>query len=59
MQLLHNLIAAAPYKIRTMLTENGIQFTCRKTDQYAFSHIFNSVCLENGTEHRLIRSNNS
>ena len=56
-QFLRNLIAAVPYKIHTILTDNGIQFTHRKTDRHAFLHIFDRVCLENGTEHRLTQPN--
>ena len=56
-QFLRNLIAAVPYKIHTILTDNSIQFTHRKTDRYAFLHIFDRVCLENGTEHRLTQPN--
>ncbi len=56
-RFLRNLIAAVPYKIHTILTDNGIQFTHRKTDRYAFLHIFDRVCLENGTEHRLTQPN--
>lgn len=56
-QFLRNLIAAVPYKIHTILTDNGIQFTTRKTDRHAFPHIFARVCLENNTEHRLTKPN--
>jgi hypothetical protein len=42
-QFLRNLIAAVPYKLHTMLTDNGIQITNRKRDQYAFCHIFDRV----------------
>ena len=38
-QFLRNLIAAVPYKIHTILTDNGIQFTNRKQDTSAFEHI--------------------
>jgi hypothetical protein len=31
-QFLRNLIKALPYKIHTILTDNGIQFTNRKPD---------------------------
>jgi len=54
-QFLRNLIAVVPYKIHTILTDNGIQFTNRKTDKYACLHSFDRVCLENGTEHRLTK----
>ena len=49
--------SAVPYKIHTILTDNGIQFTNRKADRWAFSHIFDRVCLENGIEHRLTKVN--
>lgn len=52
-QFLRNLIQAVPYKIHTILTDNGIQFTNRKTDKYAFEHIFDRICTENNIEHRL------
>ncbi len=37
---LRNLAEAVPYKIHTILTDNGIQFTNRETDQLAGDHIF-------------------
>ena len=54
-QFLRDLIAAVPYKIHTLLTDNGIQFTNRKRDVHAFAHIFDRVCDENGIEHRLTK----
>jgi hypothetical protein len=45
-QLLRNLIAAAPYAIHTVLTDNGIQFTNMAHHKYAFHHIFDRVCDE-------------
>ncbi len=35
-----------------VLTDNGIQFTNRATDIYAFMHIFDRVCDETGIKHR-------
>jgi transposase InsO family protein len=52
---LRNLIVAVPYKIHTILTDNGIQFTNRKSDQWAWMHIFDRVCHENETEHKLTK----
>jgi transposase InsO family protein len=52
-QFLRNLIQAVPYKIHTILTDNGVQFTNRITDKYALPHIFDRVCEENKIEHRL------
>lgn len=56
-QFLRNLIAAVPYLIHTVLTDNGIQFTNRQKDQWAFAHIFDRVCHENQIEHRLTKVN--
>lgn len=56
-QFLRNLIAAVPYKIHTILTDNGIQFTNRKQDTSAFEHIFDRVCRENEIDHRLTKVN--
>lgn len=46
-----------PYKIHTVLTDNGIQFTNQERHKYAFQHIFDRVCEENGIEHRLTKVN--
>jgi transposase len=54
-QFLRDLIAAVPYTIHTVLTDNGIQFTNRACDTYALHHIFDRVCDENGIEHRLTK----
>jgi hypothetical protein len=58
-QFLRNLIAAIPYKIHTILADNGIQFTNRQQDTYAFQHVFGRVCQEHGIEHRLTKTNHS
>ena len=54
---LRNLIKVVPYRIHTVLTDNGIQFTNRKRDRYAFEHIFARVCREYRIEHRLTKPN--
>ena len=54
-QFLRDLIAALPYAIHTVLTDNGVQFTNRACDRYAFHHIFDRVCEANGIEHRLTK----
>jgi transposase InsO family protein len=54
-QFLRNLVEAVPYKIHTVLTDNGIQFTNRTRDIHDFGHIFDRVCDENGIEHRLTK----
>ncbi len=56
-QFLRNLIKAIPYKIHTILTDNGIQFTNRKVDKYAWAHIFDRVCHEHQIDHRLTKVN--
>lgn len=56
-EFLRHLIQILPYKIHTVLTDNGIQFTNRKQDRYAFAHIFDRVCHENQIEHRLTKVN--
>ena len=56
-EFLRNVIAAVPYKIHTILTDNGIQFTNRKQDKHAFAHIFDRVCWEHDIEHRLTKIN--
>ena len=57
---LEALIAAVPYKIHTVLTDNGIQFTFPPryadgpTARY-MTHMFDMRCRENGIEHRLTK----
>jgi IS30 family transposase len=47
-QFLRDLLQALPYRIHTVLTDNGIQFTNRVLDAHTFAHIFDRVCSENG-----------
>ena len=54
-EFLRDFIALLPYKIHTILTDNGIQFTNRKQDKHAFAHSFDRVCAENDIEHRLTK----
>jgi IS30 family transposase len=54
-QFLRDLLQALPYRIHTVLTDNGIQFTTRALDSHAFAHIFDRVCRENWFEHRLTK----
>jgi transposase InsO family protein len=55
-----NVIEAVPYKIHTVLTDNGIQFTFPPryadgpTARY-MTHMFDMRCRENGIEHRLTK----
>lgn len=59
---LEAVIAAVPYKIHTVLTDNGIQF--RLPPRYAngptaryVTHMFDMRCQENGIEHRFTKIN--
>jgi len=54
---LRRLIDAVPYRIHTVLTDNGIQFTNQARQKYAFRHIFERVCDEHEIEHRLTKIN--
>jgi len=54
-EFLKHLIEAVPYKIHTVLTDNGIQFTNLKHQKYAFRHTFDRVCDTNHIEHRLTK----
>ena len=54
---LRRLIAVVPYKIHTVLTDNGIQFTNQERHKYAFLHLFDRICQQYGIEHRLTKPN--
>jgi transposase InsO family protein len=56
-QFLRRLIDAVPYCIHTILTDNGIQFTNRLKDRWAFKHLFDRICEGDGIEHRLTKVN--
>ncbi len=56
-QFLRNLVEVVPYKIHTILTDNGVQFTNRKVDIHAWTHIFDRICDENKIDHRLTKIN--
>jgi transposase InsO family protein len=56
-QFLRDLIKAVPYRIHTVLTDNGVQFTPRQQDIWDIGHIFDRVCDEHGIEHRLTKVN--
>jgi len=51
------LLEAIPYKIHTILTDNGGQFTLRAQDRCAPKHPFDRVCVQHGIEHRLTKPN--
>ncbi|CAO4157279.1 hypothetical protein DHODJN_25925 [Methylorubrum extorquens] len=56
-QFLRDFIEAVPYRIHTVLTDNGVQFTSRRQDIYDSQHIFDRVCDEHDIEHRLTKVN--
>lgn len=51
------LIKTVPYKVHTILTDNGVQFVQRdkRTEGCFVGHVFGAVCAENGIEHRLTK----
>jgi len=56
------IVEAVPYKVHTVLTDNGIQFCdlpSRRNGPTARlrMHMFDRVCLENNIEHRLTKPN--
>lgn len=59
---LEALVEAVPYKLHTVLTDNGVQFTHQPskrdgpTARYA-THMFDLRCREHGIEHRLTKPN--
>jgi transposase InsO family protein len=48
------LVKTVPYKIHTVLTDNGVQFVQhdRRTERGFVDHIFGAVCSANDIEHR-------
>jgi transposase InsO family protein len=49
---LRHVIAAVPYAIHTILTDNGIQFTHFKNHVYAWEHACDRVCRAHGIAHK-------
>ena len=57
---LRNVVQVFPYKIHTVLTDNGMAFADLPKNRtgptaMCFGHIFDRVCAENGIEHRLTK----
>jgi transposase InsO family protein len=53
---LRQVVQTFPYKIHTVLTDNGVAFTPNASTRWDLSrHIFDRVCDEHGIEHRLTR----
>ncbi len=55
--MLSNLLEIVPYRIHTVLTDNGVQFTHPSGTSTSSLHAFDRVCRANGIEHRLTRPN--
>ena len=59
---LEALIAAVPYRLHTVLTDNGIQFADLPRNRDGWTaryrvHCFDQICRANGIEHRLTKPN--
>ena len=59
---LSNLVKVVPYKIHTVLTDNGAQFCIQPryrkgTTARLMRHMFHLRCLEHGIKHRLTKPN--
>lgn len=53
---LREVVEAFPYRIHTVLTDNGVAFTPNASTRWDLSrHIFDRVCDEHGIEHRLTK----
>ena len=58
---LRDVVAAFPYRIHTVLTDNGVAFAEQPryrggmTDRYGGGHIFERVCREHAIAHKLTR----
>ena len=58
-RFMRNLALAVPYRIHTVLSDNGIQFTYRALAKPPKdkTHPFDAACAEMGIEHRLTKPN--
>lgn len=59
---LDELVAAVPYRVHTVLTDNGIQFADQPRNRNGLTarfrgHPFDRACLRHAIEHRLTRPN--
>jgi transposase-like protein len=53
---LRRVLEKLPYKVHTMLMNNGVQFTLQPHQFFPAGHSFDRVCREFGVEHRLTKS---
>jgi transposase InsO family protein len=59
-EFLEHLLKAAPYRIHTILTDNGSQFTEQPRNRntvWSRQMRFDMICKANGIEHRLTKPN--
>jgi transposase InsO family protein len=59
-EFLEHLLGAVPYRIHTILTDNGIQFAEQPRNRntiYSRPMRFDMICKANGIEHRLTKPN--
>jgi transposase InsO family protein len=52
---LRHLIGHVPYRIHTLLIDNGIQFANQERHKWAFKLLFDRVCDQHQIEHRLTK----
>lgn len=52
-EFLRRVLAKLPYRVHTVLTDNGIQFGNMRHQPWALPHLFDRVCAQHGIEHRL------
>ena len=55
-EFLKKLLKITPYKIHTILTDNGRQFTHLKTDKEVLPHLFDRLCNKERIQHRLTKA---
>lgn len=52
---LEDTLQALPYRVHTVLTDNGVQFAKKAGTEAYKPHIFDVVCYRHGIEHRLTK----
>lgn len=52
---LQSTLKALPYRVHTVLTDNGIQFTKKPGTEAYRAHPFDALCQRHGIEHRLTK----
>ena len=54
-EFLRRVLDKLPYKVHTVLTDNGVQFTPQAHPFLPGGHSFDRICREYGVEHRLTK----